>query len=75
MKPTHTHKDVFMTSSPFFIFGSYMLNPPAGLFRDDRLVPVPPKELALLTLLVQMQGQVVSHQEIERAQSEVHPAA
>jgi DNA-binding winged helix-turn-helix (wHTH) protein/Tfp pilus assembly protein PilF len=65
VKPTHAHNDVVMTTSPYFIFGSYILNPPAGLFRDDRLVPVPPKELALLTLLVQMQGQVVSHQEIE----------
>lgn len=65
MKPTHTHNDTVMTTSPFFIFGSYMLDSKTGLFRDDRLVPVPPKELALLTLLVQMQGQVVSHQKIE----------
>lgn len=42
-----------------------MLDPSAGLFRGDRLVPLPPKELALLQLLVQMQGQIVSHKDIE----------
>ena len=42
-----------------------MLDPPAGLFRDDRLVPMPPKETALLLLLLQAQGRVVSHKEIE----------
>ena len=42
-----------------------MLHESVGLFRDERPVPLPPKELALLLLLLQAQGQVVSHKEIE----------
>lgn len=54
-----------MKKSTAFIFGSFMLDSSAGLFRHDRLVPLPPKELALLLLLLEAQGRVVSHKEIE----------
>ena len=49
-----------------FLFGEFVLDSNAGLFQDERLVHIPPKELALLELLVKLQGQVASHADIER---------
>ncbi|MCB0635174.1 MAG: winged helix-turn-helix domain-containing protein [Pseudomonadales bacterium] len=49
-----------------FLFGPFALDPEAGLYRDERLVRLPPKELALLKLLVQLKGQVASHMDIEQ---------
>lgn len=49
-----------------FLFGPFTLDPEAGLFHHERLIRLPPKELALLQLLVQLQGRVASHAKIER---------
>lgn len=54
-----------MSESALFLFGSYLLDPKQGLFRNERRVPLPPKELLLLELLLRQQGQIVSHAEIE----------
>ena len=55
-----------MTQSRLFIFGSYVLDSTTGLFRAENRVPIPPKELALLTLLARKKGQLVTHGEIEK---------
>lgn len=43
-------------------FGRYRLEPGLGLSRGGGLVPLPPKELALLETLVRLEGQVATHQ-------------
>ena len=45
-------------------FGSYRLVVDNGLFHAGKMVHLPPKELAVLTLLVSRQGNVVPKQEI-----------
>ncbi len=47
-------------------FGPFRLKVGVGLWRDDREVPLPPKEMALLELLVLNQGKVVEHETIYR---------
>ena len=54
-----------MPETTALLFGSYVLDANEGLFREQKLVPLPPKELNLLQLLAQKRGQVVSHIEIE----------
>lgn len=49
-----------------FLFGPFALYPETGLFRDERLVSLPPKEFTLLKLLVHLRGQVASHADIEK---------
>lgn len=56
-----------MASRPsVYIFGPFVLDPKIGLFRDERLLSLPPKELALLELLVSLQGKVARHSDIEQ---------
>ena len=47
-------------------FGSYMLDSNSVLSRDGQVVSVPPKELALLKLLLLHDGATVSHELIEQ---------
>ena len=54
-----------MTQNRLYIFGPYFLDSKSGLYRAEKPVPIPPKELALLELLVRKQGQLVTHREIE----------
>ncbi len=63
-KPRATKDSANLRS--IFIFGPFVLDPGVGLFQDERFIPLPPKELALLEVLVNLQGQVASHAEIER---------
>jgi len=55
-----------MTQNHLYIFGPYLLDSKSGLYRAEKPVPIPPKELALLELLVRKQGQLVTHGEIEK---------
>jgi len=48
-----------------FIFGSFVLDSRSGLYRAEKPVPIPPKELTLLDLLGRKHGQLVTHREIE----------
>lgn len=50
-----------------YLFGAYRLDPEKGVFRGDREVALPPKELELLRLLVSLEGKVASHEVIEDA--------
>jgi DNA-binding winged helix-turn-helix (wHTH) protein len=45
-------------------FGPYRLEPGRGLMRAGTLVPLSPKEFALLEMLVKRRGEIVSHQEM-----------
>lgn len=48
-----------------YLVGAYRLEPGEGLFRGDKRIPLPPKELELLSLLVSLEGRVASRQDIE----------
>ncbi len=45
-------------------FGPFRLKAGVGLWRHDHEIQLPPKEMALLELLVQSQGEVVTHKAI-----------
>jgi len=53
-----------MPSDSRLKFGPFRLKAGSGLWRDDHEVRLPPKEMALLELLVQSQGEVVTHKRI-----------
>ncbi len=50
----------------YYNFESYRLSPSSGLYKNGALVQIPPKEMALLKLLVSNEGRTVSFQEIEK---------
>lgn len=47
-------------------FGPYTLDSRSTLYRDGRAIPVPPKEMALLKLLLREGRSIVGHDTIER---------
>jgi DNA-binding winged helix-turn-helix (wHTH) protein/tetratricopeptide (TPR) repeat protein len=49
-----------------YIFGSYCLRPDGVLVRNAEAVPLPPKELAALRLLLAHAGQIVSIEQLRR---------
>jgi len=53
-----------MQSDSYLKFGPFRLKAGSGLWRNDHEVRLPPKELALLELLVQSQGEAVTHEAI-----------
>jgi len=53
-----------MKSDLYLQFGPFRLKVGAGLWRHDSEVRLPPKEMALLELLVLSQGEVVTHEAI-----------
>ena len=48
-----------------YVFGQFRMSPHRGLTRNGELIHLPPKELALLTLLLRAEGAIVSNEEIE----------
>jgi DNA-binding winged helix-turn-helix (wHTH) protein/Tfp pilus assembly protein PilF len=53
-----------MQTDSYLQFGPFRLEVGAGLWRHDSEIRLPPKEMALLELLVQSQGEVVTHEAI-----------
>jgi len=53
-----------MRSELNLVFGPFRLKPGGGLWRHDDEIRLPPKEMALLELLVQSRGEVVKHEAI-----------
>ena len=51
-----------MPGKSTFKFGPFRLKVGAGLWRNEQEIRLPPKEKALLELLVQSQGEVVTHE-------------
>ncbi len=59
-----------------FVFGNLRLEIDGILQRGDRVIHLPPKELAALRLLLQNAGQIVTHHQIKQALwGEVHVTA
>ena len=57
-----------MTSAPHWSFGAFQLDPATTcLWRDDQLVPLPPKPFAVLAYLVTHASQVVTKDELLEA--------
>ncbi len=48
-----------------YLFGAYRFEPGKGVFRGDTQIALPPKEMALLRLLVSLEGRIASHELIE----------
>lgn len=53
-----------MQSDSYLQFGPFRLKAGSGLWRNDHEIRLPPKEMALLELLVQSRGEVVTHEAI-----------
>jgi DNA-binding winged helix-turn-helix (wHTH) protein len=53
-----------MQSDSYLKFGPFRMKAGSGLWRNDHEVRLPPKEMALLELLVRSQGEVVTHEAI-----------
>jgi len=53
-----------MQTDSYLQFGPFRLKVGAGLWRHDSEIRLPPKEMALLELLVQSRGDVVTHEAI-----------
>jgi len=53
-----------MQSDSYLKFGPFRLKAGSGLWRNDHEIRLPPKEMALLELLVQSRGEVVTHEAI-----------
>jgi DNA-binding winged helix-turn-helix (wHTH) protein/TolB-like protein len=49
-----------------YSFGNYLLDADGVLLRDSAIVPIPPKELSILRLLLERAGQVVSQEQLRR---------
>lgn len=54
-----------MSAKVDFEFGPYRFDQGTGLTRNGAHVPIPPKEFALLQLLLRLDGRVASHRTIE----------
>jgi len=57
----------FPQNELYYRFSSYALLPDGRLLHGGESVPIPPKELAVLSLLVAHNGQIVSHAELQEA--------
>lgn len=53
-----------MERQQYLEFGKYRLVPDRGFFRNDKLIPFPPKVGAILELLVRAEGRIVSKEDI-----------
>jgi len=53
-----------MQSDSYLQFGPFRMRAGTGLWRDNYEIRLPPKEMALLELLVQSRGEVVTHEAI-----------
>jgi len=56
-----------MQSDSYLQFGPFRLKAGTGLWRHDHEIQLPPKEMALLELLVRSRGEVVTHETIYEA--------